>query len=301
MGQAKRKRLGPCRCGSGLVAVACCWTRQGFHKTSQRIELHKTGATGQRGGCYMLATNGCSDTLSREHLISEGVLGVLAEKTVTVTGLPWLKGQTKELPFSALVASNLCTRHNSLLSAIDTAGARFFEAVQICGRTTTPPSLEYLLSGHDLERWLLRSLAVMGVSRNFAIDGAAIEQDFVDRLRIVELLENPKAWKKPLGFYVLGGQGHQFTQRGDVQVAPLMRRDTSELIGITVDIQGLPLGLLATDYDITGTGLDRAFYRPAALVFDMAGVKHRITLSWEDGAPHHQVEWAWKPAANAVI
>lgn len=296
MGQARRKRWGPCRCGSNLAAVACCWTSQSFHKTPQRIDLHNTGATGRRDGCYMLATHGCSDTLSREHLISEGVLGVLAEKTVTVTGLPWLKGQTKELPFSALVASNLCTRHNSLLSPIDDAGAKLFEAVQTCGTTAASPSLEFLLSGHDVERWLLRSLAVMGVSRNLAIDGAAIDQDFVDRLRIVELLEKPRAWARPIGLYVLGGQGHQFTQRADVQLAPLMRRDTSELIGITVDIQGLALGLLATEHDITGTLLDRAFYRPAALVFDMAGIKHRITLSWEDRGSHVDVVLTWKPS-----
>lgn len=41
--------------GSGLVAVACCWTSQGFHKTHQRIDLHDTGATGQRDGCYIRA------------------------------------------------------------------------------------------------------------------------------------------------------------------------------------------------------------------------------------------------------
>jgi hypothetical protein len=169
VGEARRKKLGPCRCGSGLAALQCCWTDQGFHKPPQQIDLHNTGLTGRRDGCYMLGTNGCSDRLSREHLVSETVLSVLAEKTITVSGLPYLKGQTKELPFSALVASNLCTRHNSLLSPIDTAGAKFFEAVQTCGTTTAPPSLEYLQSGHDLERWLVRLLAVMGVSRNLAI------------------------------------------------------------------------------------------------------------------------------------
>ncbi|WP_316186329.1 MULTISPECIES: hypothetical protein [unclassified Bradyrhizobium] len=241
----------------------------------------------------MKATNGCSDTLSGEHLISESVLGVLAEKEVTVSGLPWLKGQTKTFGFAALTAKCLCTRHNSLLSPIDTAGGKFFEAVQACGTTTSPPSLEYLLSGHDVERWLLRTLAVFGVSRNLAIDGAAIDPELVRRLDIVGSLENPSFWKRPLGLYVLGGRGHRFTQRSDVKMFPLLRRETQEIIGITVDIQGL--GLLATDHDVEGAGLDKAFYRPGALVFDMGGVRHRIRLSWEDGISHFDVLLTWSP------
>jgi hypothetical protein len=55
---------------------------------------------------------------------------------------------------------------------------------------------------------MLRSLAIFGVSGNFAIDGAVIDQNFVDRLRIVELLEDVTKWKKPLGFYLIPGPCH---------------------------------------------------------------------------------------------
>jgi hypothetical protein len=237
----------------------------------------------------MRSTNGCSNVLSGEHLISESVLSVLAEKEVTVSGLPWLKSQSKTLGFAALTARYLCTRHNSLLSPIDTAGAKFFEAMQNCGTAQSGERFEYLLSGHDVERWMLRSLAILGVSRNFAIDGAIIDEAFVERLRIVERLENPKLWDKPLGLYLLGGQGHRFTQRADVQLAPLIRSGTEELIGITLDIQGMALALLATEHDTSGTGLDKAFYRPSALVFDIGDVRHAIRLSWEDARSHEEV------------
>ena len=60
-------------------------------------------------------------------------------------------------------------------------------------------------------------------------------------------------------------------------------------MGITLDIQGLEFALLAADHDITGTGLDKALYRPGAFVFDIGGVKHRIQLSWEDGLHHEDV------------
>jgi hypothetical protein len=130
---------------------------------------------------------------------------------------------------------------------------------------------------------------------SLAIDGATIDEAFVDRLRIVALLEDPKLWKKPLGLYLLGGQGHQFTQRADVQLAPLVRKGTDELVGITLDIQGMALALLATDHDTTGTGLDKAFCRPAAFVFDMGGIRHRIRLSWEDALHHEEVILTLKP------
>jgi hypothetical protein len=68
-------------------------------------------------------------------------------------------------------------------------GAKLFEAIQTCGTTDTGRGWLFLLSGHDVERWMLRSLAIFGVSGNFAIDGALIDQNFVDRLQIVELLE----------------------------------------------------------------------------------------------------------------
>lgn len=241
----------------------------------------------------MRATNACSDTLSGEHLISQGVLGVLADKAVTVSGLPWLKGQSKSLGFGALTANCLCTRHNSLLSPIDAAGAKFFEAVQNCGTTTARPPLQYLLSGHDLERWLLRSLAVLGVSRNLAVEDTALDQEFIERLDVVHLLENPKAWVRR-GLYLVGVQGQVFRQRHDVQMAPLIRRGTDELLGITLDMQGLALAILAADQDTAGTGLDRAFYRPSAIVFDMGDVRHRIRLSWEDALPHDEVTLTWK-------
>jgi hypothetical protein len=245
--------------------------------------------SGSHVGCYMQATNACDTKLSAEHLISEGVLKVLADKQVEVSGTPWLKGGKKVLGFAALTAKCLCARHNSLLSPIDTAGARFFEAIQTCGTTDKGPGLLFLLSGHDVERWMLRSLAVFGASRNFAIDGTVIDQDFVDRLRIVELLENAAAWRKPMGFYLLRGLGHQFYRRDHVQLAPIVRAAGDEVMGITLDIQGLEFALLAADHDITGTSLDKALYRPGAFVFDIGGVRYRIQLSWEDGLSHEDV------------
>jgi hypothetical protein len=295
MGEAKRRKRLSCICGTGQPAGECCWTAHGYHKKPVVVDLHNTGLTGKHDRCYMSATGACDTKISGEHLISHSVLKVLAEKRVEVSGTPWLKpGDKKMLPFSALTTNALCQRHNSLLSPIDSVGAALFEAIQKCGTTDTGPGLLFLLSGHDVERWMLRSLAIFGVSGNFAIDGAVIDQNFVDRLRIVELLEDPKQWKKPLGFYLTRGLGHRFWRRDNIQIAPVVKTGGDEIMGITLDLQGLEFALLAVDHDVTGTGLDKALYRPAAFVFDMDGTRHRIQLSWEDGLPHQDVIITWK-------
>jgi hypothetical protein len=138
MGQAKRRKREPCICGSGLPAGQCCWTPRGYHKKPAVLDLHRTGVAGSHDRCYMSATGGCDTTVSGEHLISQGVLKLLAQKEVEVSGMPWLKGQKKKLGFGTLTANCLCTSHNSLLSPIDVAGAKlrqFKNAAQLIKRT----------------------------------------------------------------------------------------------------------------------------------------------------------------------
>lgn len=262
---------------------------RGYHKKPAVLDLHRTGVTGSHDRCYMSATGGCDTTISGEHLISAGVLKLLAEKQLELSGPPWLKGGKKTLPFGALIANYLCTRHNSLLSPIDVAGARFFEAIQKCGTTDQSPGLVFLLSGHDVERWILRSLAILGVSGNFAIDGAVIDRNLVDRLRIVELLEDVTKWKRPLGLYFTRKVGQQFTRADTIQIAPLVRPGVDEIVGMALDLQGLHFALVAAEHDIAGTALKEALYRPGGFAFGMGASTHRIQLSWEDGLRHEDV------------
>jgi hypothetical protein len=229
-----------------------------------------------------------------EHLISETVLDVLAEKQVEVSGLPWLKGETKKLGFAALTSKCLCRAHNSALSPIDTAGGKFFDAIQKCGTGNTGPTHNFLFSGHDIERWMLRTLAAFAVSKNFAIDGARIDDAFVERLRLPELLEDTAQWKPPIGMYLMQGVDYQFAWRESLQFSPILKRGTEEVVGIATDIQGFQIGILAADHDIAGTGLDRAVYRPRSLIFKMAHLTHVIEMCWDDDLPHMDVTITWK-------
>jgi hypothetical protein len=74
----------------------------------------------------------------------------------------------------------------------------------------------------------------------------------------------------------------------------VVKAGDDKIMGITLDLQGLELALMATDQDLAGTGLDKDLYRPGAFESDMNGTKHRIQLSWEDGLPHKGVVITWK-------
>src|ERR1700730_4980166 len=144
MGEAKRKRMLRCPCGSGKPAYTCCMTAQGWYKRPAAVRLHDTGMSGSHDACYLRATQGCCTKISGEHLISETVLSVVAEKQIEISGLPWLKGKKKILGFGALTSGCLCKTHNSALSPIVTAGGHFFDAIQKCGTGDSGPSHNFL-------------------------------------------------------------------------------------------------------------------------------------------------------------
>lgn len=223
------------------------------------------------------------------------MLRVLAERELEASGFPWLNGGKKRLRFKNLTANCLCKTHNSALSPLDLAGAQYFEAIQRCGTGDTGSTRNFLISGHDLERWILKTLGALATSNNFSIDGVGLDDAFVERLCFADLLEDTKKWRRPLGLYMLQGMGQRFTRRDNLELAPLILRGSDEVVGIWMDIQGLHVGLLATKRDIAGTGFDKAVFRPGRLIFQMARLTHTIQLSWEDKLQHTDLTITWQP------
>jgi hypothetical protein len=136
MGEAKRKRTiaaaTPCRCGSGKLAPECCLKAGNWFKVPAFIQLSAGTDRDSLPRCYLRHLNTCSDKLSAEHLISEAVLRVIATDKLTFSGLPWLKGEQRSIGLASLTSNCLCTKHNSALSDLDAAAARFFEAIKSC-------------------------------------------------------------------------------------------------------------------------------------------------------------------------
>jgi hypothetical protein len=108
----------------------------------------------------MRSTQDCDDHLSREHFISASVLSHLGGRNVSVKGLPWLKGDdTKILPISSLTGKILCKRHNEAFSPLDDFAGQLIDVVDnsINRQTLSRKDRWYLISGEELELWLLKT------------------------------------------------------------------------------------------------------------------------------------------------
>src|SRR5690349_6272998 len=154
MGEAKRKRRGPCPCGSQRIAVDCCLRDGRWWKAPATIRLNSGGYEGSHAKCYLRDTRSCSDVISGEHLISENALRVLDDTGICIGGFPWMgKDEVKQIGFSGLTANRLCKSHNNALSSLDAAAGRFFRAIKDCDVKADEGPQHHLMSGHDIERW----------------------------------------------------------------------------------------------------------------------------------------------------
>ena len=172
MGEARRRRQalkqGPCRCGSDKNAGACCLDGEGnWFKKPASLDL-RTPRTGRSvAKCYMNEMLSCEGGLSGEHLISRSVIELLAGGgNFKIAGTPWLpEGEFKTVGTGSFRAKCLCERHNSKLHPLDDAARFLFRVFKTCFEDATHVS-EYLVSGHDVERWLLKTLKALAASRN---------------------------------------------------------------------------------------------------------------------------------------
>jgi hypothetical protein len=294
MGQANHVKYAPCICGSGRKALDCCRRRGGWHKSASVVSLSNSQNEGEHKACYLRATKSCDGTITGEHYVSQSVLKVLADKAVEVSGAPWLKGETKRLPFSALVANCLCKAHNSALSDLDREVGLFFSAMQRCVTTPTGPGFRFIFSGHDIERAMLKMLAGMAVSGGLGVQGKALPGTFHPSISLESMFEDIHRWKEPLGLYLTHRLGTAFRADALFQVQPLVFRGTEHVSGLLTNVQGLRFGLLAIPTETKGTPLQGAIFRPGRLCFHLGGLTHIIMLSWEDDNRHPDIDIAWK-------
>jgi len=112
--------------------------------------------------CYARGLNDCSKDISGEHLFSEVTLNLVAGKDgkVSRTGYPWQEeGELQSLTPSNCKANVLCKRHNNALSPVDAAMGLFLKAILDTPNFLRNQELRVLmLSGDDLERWILKTL-----------------------------------------------------------------------------------------------------------------------------------------------
>jgi hypothetical protein len=217
--------------------------------------------------CYANAGTNCSTKISKEHFISASLLRKLELNNKTkIAGLAWQEPGTFDLvPVKGFASNILCERHNSALSALDGLIDGFATSIRSFDRA--PQNKLVSFSGSDIERWMLKCLLGLTVSKNV---GSRLKPECTD------ILFGRANWPEEWGLYF------------PVGAAPIYHTDSILIQTHTDEARSL---MLAADFFIQGMpfklvmgkpGDPKAFgiWRPSQLLFKSPSATQLITLSW---------------------
>jgi hypothetical protein len=291
MGEAKRKREavlnGPCPCGLGKPARVCCFNGRDWHKKPAVLGLKTLPPASSLAKCYMNSLGSCVGPISGEHLISESVIRILmADGDFSISGLPRLvPGEEKLLAPMNLTANCLCVKHNSALHPLDDAAKYFFTLLKSFFEAET--GLRHaLVSGHDIERWLLKTAKVMAVSKNFARGRERLPGVFSRDEALLDMLDNHEQWPDATGLYCIMNTGDTSINEPRFKLQPLTN-DREEIEALELSILGLRFVLLLGSPDEgKHIFLRGAKYRPGRIVISSPKSNNWLTISWSDRKVH---------------
>jgi hypothetical protein len=291
MGEAKAKRKalekGDCPCRSGKPSITCCFDGRTFHKLPSVLGLGVLPPGSSLDKCYMKELGSCDGVISGEHLFTAAIMELLADNgDFTISGLPWIKGDKPiSVGINSLKANCLCRKHNSALTLLDEAALKLFTALkQSLERKIA--SLKFLVSGHDIERWLLKTLKALAASGNLGKGREKLSGAFAENIQVIDMIDDPKAWPPTAGLYCLARHGVFMENNNRFQLQPLMN-DKEEIDGLVTNMLGVafvlllgPLGLAARP-ELAG-----AVFRPNQILVREKNIHNWLAMSWEDGLPH---------------
>ncbi|MCO5081118.1 MAG: hypothetical protein M9955_05600 [Rhizobiaceae bacterium] len=234
----------------------------------------------------------CVAPISGEHIISNSVCHVLMDGgDFSISGVPWLEaGEVKILP--PIEAKCLCTKHNSSLSPLDSAAHYFFASLMSYLKHDNG-SRHAIISGHDLERWLLKTAKAAAVSRNLARGGERLSGAFSRDALLLDLLDDPRHWSGGAGLYCTMNTGDMTENTLRFQFQPLTN-EHDEIEALAINIMGLRFVLLFEEADLNKyPWLRDAKYRPGRFLISYPTSTNWLTLSWEDDRSHEDLTLQW--------
>jgi hypothetical protein len=291
LGEAKRRRVavlnGPCPCGSVRPARTCCFDGRDWHKPPTILGLRALPPASRVEKCYMKELGSCVPPITGEHIISESVIWVLmGDGDFSISGLPWLEaGEERILAPQNLTANCLCSKHNSALHPLDDAATFFFASLKSYLEQNSG-SRHAIVSGHDIERWLLKTAKVAAVSKNLARGRERLTGAFSRDETILDMLDSPEHWRDGAGLYCLMNTGDTMLNHSRFQLQPLMN-DQDDIEALALNILGIRFALLLESLDVGKYSfLREAKYRPGRIVVSYPSSTNWVTMSWDDGRAH---------------
>ncbi|GLR90911.1 hypothetical protein [Bradyrhizobium iriomotense] len=204
----------------------------------------------------------------------------------SIAGLPWLApGEEKILAPQSLRTNCLCTKHNSALHPLDDAAQYFFASLKTY-LERDGGMRHALVSGHDIERWLLKTAKAAAVSKNLARGQTPLSGSFSRNPAIMDMLDDPCHWPEGAGLYCVMNTGDTMMNHPRFQLQPLTNAQ-EDIEALALSILGLGFVLLLEPRDVgKHPFLQGAKYRPGRIAISYPTSTNWLTMSWEDGRVH---------------
>ena len=265
-----------CLCGSGRLMRDCCL----FVRCNTTPPGPGTGHA--HPSCFARDLKDCSSTVTREHYISQSILGLFGPGGFTVSGMPWIpNGDKKRVSSASLTGKMLCERHNQALSPLDAVAAEFFHffTAEWAGDGVDV----FLTRGYDLERWLLKMMCGLVVSGNATLDGKRLST-WTPPPEWLEILFGSADVVTPAGLHYI--TANYQAAAASLLVVPLFKPATAHPIALVFAVEGIAF-LFAMeepqkkrDASVTRA---RTHYRPMALQLRRGPRVREAHFGWRDG------------------
>jgi len=202
-----------------------------------------------------------------------------------ISGLNFLGDRTESIAIRSLTSNILCKGHNEALSRFDAVGDRFFAALDridaaYIADVQDSQDENFLFKGHDVERWMLKTLCGIVFSNNASSATSPIT-GWRPNLLWLKILFLNQAFPNNWGLYAYCVAGTtNFVRKFDYNV---LSNSSDGVYGLLMALNGRRfLFAMATPRrEAENTFIGDYLYRPDSLIFSSPASTKTIRFEWD--------------------
>lgn len=239
--------------------------------------------------CWAKCLGNCSGKMSREHIFSEGVH---FSDQIKVQGFPWCKDQPVAIGLANLTKKILCEKHNSELSAADSAATSALRAMErVMALQKSHQRRVFKINGYELEGWFLKTLINLAFEGKCLIGKAGTELGIPSK-HLVEIAFQRRRFQKPAGLYTLPRERETFPLDGSIRVTVVNRGEPTRVSG-AVFIFAASRFFLHIDDDLTPSAENFTFHHEDLSQMQFMYRLRRMEFPVDSRFFTHTVEFQW--------
>lgn len=178
----------------------------------------------------------------------------------------------------------LCERHNNALRCLDAVALKFFKTVirilqEINDKKTADVERVFLFNGHDIERWLLKTLCGSVFSGN-TMDQNREKIKWKPSVTWVNMIYGTQHFAPRYGMYLYAETGGKAYAEREVSFSPISDKE-GEIRGASITIMGIITFKLLMITPPPNIRFNHTYYRPPEIIFKIKDVTKVIAFAWD--------------------